>query len=159
MNQATIQVSPGILSPDMARDITAAAAAKALQLGIRCVITVIDGGGNVMQVERMEGAVLALGDASLAKACAVLYYAVTDDLSTGQDYVPRHSTETQSVLPPAFIAGANLVTDDTRAVIGAIGVCGGSPGQDHDVALAGLLRPPHGQGRSTDTTEHPGGSL
>jgi uncharacterized protein GlcG (DUF336 family) len=117
----------------------AAGKEKAAEMGIRCTITVIDSGGNLVAVARMDGAVLVSIETSYTKArTAVLFAAPTRDLTADiQPERPMFSIANAVREPLAFMAGGVPIVAD-GVLIGAIGVGGGASHQDHDVATAGL---------------------
>lgn len=140
MTTTMAQISPVTLSLETAHRLTLAATKKAEEIGIPYTITVVDGGGNVVHVSRMDGAALASIDTSVAKARTSVYFgAPTADLAGAvQPGAPLHTIQTSTVQPLAFVGGAVPVTDGAGVVIGAIGAGGGSPQQDHDVATAAV---------------------
>lgn len=89
---------------------------------------------------RMDGAAIASIDTSIAKArTSVLLGAATADLAGAvRGDGPLVSIETATSTQLAFVAGAVPIADAAGVVIGAIGAGGGTPDQDHQVALAGM---------------------
>lgn len=82
---------------------------------------------------------LAAVDASLSKARTTLYFGGTPtaDLSGATaPGGPLFGFEHAIAAPVAFIGGAVPVRDVQGAVVGAVGVGGGSAEQDHAIALA-----------------------
>ena|SRR5882672_11921845 len=112
--------------------------AKAEHLGIAFTITVLDAGANLVAVSRMDGAALASVESCQAKArVSVLFGAPTRDLvGAVQPGAPMFGIESGFRAPLAFVGGAVPVTDLDGRVIGAIGVGGGSPDNDHEIAEA-----------------------
>ncbi|MFE2557101.1 heme-binding protein [Streptomyces sp. NPDC059352] len=112
--------------------------------GVTVSITVLDAGGHLLAFRRDDRAVLISGETSTRKAYTALQLdAPTADLV---DLVrpdgPFHSLPTALDRPLLFIAGGLPVHRDGR-LIGAIGVGGGAPEQDHSfatTALEGLSR-------------------
>ncbi|MFJ7907266.1 heme-binding protein [Kitasatospora sp. NPDC096204] len=118
---------------------TARSAAEAA--GVPVSVTVLDAGGHLLAFRRDDRAVLISGETSTRKAYTALQLnAPTADLV---DLVkpdgPFHSLPTALDRPLLFIAGGIPVHRDGR-LIGAIGVGGGSPEQDHSFATAALDR-------------------
>jgi uncharacterized protein GlcG (DUF336 family) len=140
MTTQIAQISPIIMPLATARAVIAGAVAKATQLGTPHTITVVDGAGLLVEATRMDGAAIASIDTSLAKArTSVLFGAATADLAGAvRNGGPLASIETATSSQLAFVAGAVPITDAAGVVIGAIGAGGGTPDQDHDVALAGI---------------------
>ncbi|GAA1314320.1 GlcG/HbpS family heme-binding protein [Pseudonocardia xinjiangensis] len=140
MTRTMSQISPVTLPLETAHQLTLAALEKAEAIGVPYTITVVDGGGNVVHVTRMDGAALASVDTSVAKARTAVYFgAPTADLAGAvQPGAPLYTIQTSAVLPLAFVGGAVPVTDSAGVVIGAVGAGGGSPQQDHEVATAAV---------------------
>jgi uncharacterized protein GlcG (DUF336 family) len=117
----------------------AAGQQKAAEIGIRCTITVIDSGGNLVAAARMDGAVLASIETSYTKARTSLLFAsptadLTAEVQPGQ---PMFSIGSAMSEPLAFLAGGVPIVD-TGKLIGAVGVGGGASHQDHDVATTAI---------------------
>ncbi|MDP9869420.1 GlcG/HbpS family heme-binding protein [Streptosporangium brasiliense] len=106
--------------------------------GVPASITVLDAGGNLLAFRRDERAVLISGETSTAKAYTALQLnAPTADLvdlsSRTALPLPAHRAE-QALL---FIAGGVPIRRDGQ-LIGALGLGGGAPEQDHAFATAAL---------------------
>ncbi|GAA1908216.1 heme-binding protein [Streptomyces durmitorensis] len=102
-------------------------------------VTVLDAGGHLLAFRRDDRAVLISGETSTRKAYTALQLnAPTADLV---DLVkpdgPFHTLPTALDRPLLFIAGGVPVHRDGR-LIGAIGVGGGAPDQDHGFATAAV---------------------
>jgi len=140
MSDTIAQISPIILPLATARSAVAAAVTRATELGTPFTISVVDGAGLLVEATRMDGAALASIDTSLAKARTSAFFgAPTADLAGAvQSGGPLATIETAASFALAFVAGAVPITDSNGVVIGAIGVGGGMPDQDHDVASAAL---------------------
>jgi uncharacterized protein GlcG (DUF336 family) len=132
----------------MSVEITLARAAKAIEagkvegaeLGIAFTISIVDAGAHLITVSRMDGAALASVEVSQAKArTSVLFAQPTKSLVAAvQPGAPMFGIEAGTRDPLAFIAGGIPVLDANGQLIGAIGVGGGFPDQDHQVAEAVL---------------------
>jgi uncharacterized protein GlcG (DUF336 family) len=111
---------------------------KAAQLGIAFTIAVMDAGANLVAVSRMDGAALAAVESSQAKArTSVLFGAPTRDLAAAvQPGAPMFGIEAGFREPLVFVGGGVPVVDAGGTLLGAIGVGGGSPDHDHEVAEA-----------------------
>ncbi len=130
------QISPIILSLEVARSITEEAIKKIAEVGVPYTITVLDGAGNLVLATRMDGAALASIETSTAKALTSVFFgASTKDLSgavaSGQ---PLATIETSISQRLAFVAGGVPIRDQNGVVIGAVGAGGASPDEDHLVA-------------------------
>jgi uncharacterized protein GlcG (DUF336 family) len=121
-----------------AKKIIAAAERKAAEIGQPQNIAVVDGGGNLVAHQRMDGAWLGSIDISINKA----FTARAFDLSTkdlgknaqpGQQFFGIHVSNHGRIM--IFAGGIPLRRNGE--VVGAIGVSGGSGEQDQAVAEAG----------------------
>ena len=121
-----------------ARRIIAAAEKKAKKIGQPMNIAVADAGGNLVSHVRMDGAWLGSIDISIKKAYTSRAFDIaTKDLAehcqSGNQFFGIHASNDDRVM--IFAGGIPLKKDG--AVVGAIGVSGGSGVQDHAVAEAG----------------------
>jgi uncharacterized protein GlcG (DUF336 family) len=134
---STTAVTP--LSTADAEILIAAARRAARAAGVPVSITVLDAGGHPLAFRRDDEAVLISGETSTRKAFTALQLnAPTADLvELVKPDGPFHSLPTALDRPLLFIAGGIPVHRDGR-LIGAIGVGGGAPEQDHSLATAAL---------------------
>ena len=122
-----------------AREIIAAAEAKATDIGQPMNIAVVDFGGNVISHVRMDGAWLGGIDISINKAFTARAFDIqTKDLAENaqpnqQFYGIAGSNNGRIMI---FAGGIPLIRNGE--VVGAIGVSGGTGEQDQDVAEAGV---------------------
>ncbi|MET7649544.1 heme-binding protein [Streptomyces sp. NPDC005486] len=107
--------------------------------GVTVSVTVLDAGGHLLAFRRDDRAVLISGETSTRKAYTALQLnAPTADLVDAvQPGGLFHTLPTALDRPLLFIAGGVPVRRDGR-LIGAIGVGGGSPEQDHGFATAAV---------------------
>jgi uncharacterized protein GlcG (DUF336 family) len=117
-----------------ARAIVAAAEAEARKHSLNVTMTVVDDGGHLLHLARMDDTGLASVDVSIAKARAALMFKRPtkfweDAYASGK----THLATLPGVLP---IEGGVPLTMDGK-VIGAFGVSGASSAQDGQVATAG----------------------
>jgi uncharacterized protein GlcG (DUF336 family) len=140
-------------SPNMSHTITldhaekaiSAGQIKAAELGMSFTICVLDASGHLVTLARMDGAPLAAGEASQAKARAsVLFRQPTRALAAAvQPGAPMFGIESSFRDPVTFVPGGIPVTNENGALIGAIGVAGSTPDDDDQVAEAvGAVFPP-----------------
>jgi uncharacterized protein GlcG (DUF336 family) len=132
----------------MSAEITLASAVKAIeagqlegtQLGLAFTISIVDAGAHLIAASRMDGAALVSIEVSQAKArTSVLFAAPTGGLAAAvQPGAPMFGIGSGTRDPLAFIGGGIPVLDDNGRVIGAVGVGGGFPDQDQQVAEAVL---------------------
>ncbi|MGV9785612.1 GlcG/HbpS family heme-binding protein [Streptomyces sp. NPDC004673] len=107
--------------------------------GVTVSVTVLDAGGHLLAFRRDDRAVLISGETSTRKAYTALQLdAPTADLvDLVQPGGLFHTLPTALDRPLLFIAGGVPVHRDGR-LIGAIGVGGGAPDQDHGFATAAV---------------------
>jgi uncharacterized protein GlcG (DUF336 family) len=121
-----------------ARRIIAAAEKKATEIGQPMNIAVADAGGNLIAHVRMDKAWMGSIDISIKKAWTSRAFDIsTKDLAgpsqPNNQFFGIHASNDGKVM--IFAGGIPLKRDG--AVVGAIGVSGGSGEQDHSVAEAG----------------------
>ncbi|QNS08052.1 GlcG/HbpS family heme-binding protein [Streptomyces xanthii] len=133
MSTATPTVTP--LTTTEAETLITAARRAAKDAGVTVSVTVLDAGGHLLAFRRDDRAVLISGETSTRKAYTALQLdAPTADLvDLVKPEGPFHSLPTALDKPLLFIAGGLPLHRDGR-LIGAIGVGGGSPEQDHGFA-------------------------
>lgn len=122
------------LTLDGAKKIAAAAEQKARTEGAKVVIAVVDEGGNLLVLERLDDTQVASVNVGIDKARTAAIYrrpskVFEDQVKNGRvSALALHgAVALQGGVP--IIVGGN--------VIGAIGVSGETPSQDEDIALAG----------------------
>lgn len=116
-----------------------AARQKALELGLKMNIAVVDAGANLVAFARMDGAWLGSLDISIKKAKTARYFDMpTGDL--GQASQPGGPLFNIEVSNGGLITfpGGELITDAEGTIIGAIGVSGSTVENDATVAQAGV---------------------
>jgi ATP:cob(I)alamin adenosyltransferase len=130
---------PHSMTLDAAKAVIQAAEQRAMEIGVPMVISVVDKGGHLIALHRMDGALLASVEISINKA----YTSVAFRLPTSAlDTLAR---------PEGELFGVNTLNDGRYVtfgggvpvfygndVIGAIGVSGGTVQEDEKVAKAGL---------------------
>ncbi|WOX20269.1 heme-binding protein [Streptomyces solicathayae] len=122
-----------------AETLVTAARRAAQAAGVAVSVTVLDAGGHLLAFLRDDSAVLISGETSTRKAYTALQLgAPTADLV---DLVkpdgPFHTLTTALDRPLLFIAGGVPIHRDGK-LVGAIGLGGGAPEQDHSFATAAL---------------------
>ena len=115
----------------------AAGLARAVELEVRVNIAVLDEGAHLKAFVRMDGAVLGSIDVALGKARTAALFGITSEAVW--DYckpgAPAPGLERSNGGLMTFPGGAPLTASDGE-LIGAVGVSGGSPDQDADIARA-----------------------
>ena len=120
-----------------ARRVIAAAEEKAREIGQPMNIAVVDQGGNLVSHARMDGAWIGSIDISINKAWTARAFDIaTKDLAensqSGDQFFGIHVSNHGRVM--IFAGGVPLMSGD--AVVGAVGVSGGTGEQDQAVASA-----------------------
>jgi uncharacterized protein GlcG (DUF336 family) len=133
----TTAVAP--LTTKDAEVLVTAARRAAETAGVAISVTVLDAGGHPLAFRRDDRAVLISGETSTRKAYTALQLdsATADLVDAVQPGGPFHTLPTALDRPLLFIAGGVPVHRDGR-LIGAIGVGGGAPEQDHGFATAAV---------------------
>lgn len=135
----TTAVAP--LTIQDAEALVEAARAAAEEAGATVAVTVLDAGGHLLAFRRDDRAVLIAGETSNRKAYTALQLGTptADLVDAVQPGGLFHTLPTALDRPLLFIAGGVPVHRDGR-LIGAIGVGGGSPEQDHGFAMKAVQR-------------------
>ncbi len=121
------------LTLSAAKSIAAAAEAKAVQLNVAAVISIMDDGANLLYLQRMDGAPIGSVVVSQDKSrSSVLFKSPTKDYET---WLAGGLTSMLKLDALPFEGGIPFVVGDQ--IVGAIGVSGGSAPQDGQIALAG----------------------
>lgn len=124
---------------ELAKKIIAGAEEEATKLGISMVISVVDDGGNLVAIHRMDDAWLASIDIAQNKAWTSVALkmptaALADATVPAAELFGLNTTNNGRLV--VFGGGIPLVIDDT--VVGAIGVSGSAVPHDVQVAEAGV---------------------
>jgi uncharacterized protein GlcG (DUF336 family) len=128
------------LTIDEAQAVIARAHAKATEVGIRVTAAVVDEGGLLIALARMDGAPPLSPQIAEAKAvgAAMLYRDGASLADLAKDRPGFFSVVDRLVRVPIVPGlGSVLVRRDGK-VLGAVGVSGGRPEQDLECAEAGL---------------------
>jgi uncharacterized protein GlcG (DUF336 family)/mannose-6-phosphate isomerase-like protein (cupin superfamily) len=126
--------SKPVLTLEAAKKVGAAAEAEALRRGATVVIVVVDDGGHVVFLERLNDTQVASVDVGIGKARTAAIFRRPSKIFEDQI---RDGRIASLVLPGAtpLQGGIPLVVDGR--VVGAIGVSGNTPQEDEDIAKAG----------------------
>ena len=122
---------------EQAKKVMAGAEAESLKNKWSMVITILDSGGNVVMLQRMDGT--QLGSIEVARDKAWSAFAFRRPTKVFEDAVSQGGANLRLLrLTGAnpFEGGIPIVMDGK--IIGAIGVSGGTAAQDGQVAKAGL---------------------
>ncbi|MDQ6709983.1 MAG: heme-binding protein [Candidatus Dormibacteraeota bacterium] len=128
------------LSLEQAAAATLAARRRAEEIGIRVTVAVVDDGGHLIHLSRMDGAAALTPEIAEAKASGAAALgrpgdAVAEIYEKRPGFFEAVAELTRRPLVPGL--GSVLIRREER-IIGAIGVSGGRPAQDLDCAEAGL---------------------
>lgn len=123
------------LTLEIARSIVAAAEKKAAENKWALVVAVLDDGGNLLQLERMDGAPIGSVEVAQQKAhTSVIFKSASKDFADG---LAKGTTALLKLDVIPFAGGIPIVFGGQ--IIGAVGVSGGSTDtQDATVAQAGV---------------------
>jgi uncharacterized protein GlcG (DUF336 family) len=128
------------LSLTAANNLIARAHAKAHALGIKVTVAIVDEGGHLVALSRMDGAMPLSPQLAEAKAVgAAMFMRDGEALAKmAQDRPGFFSAADRLVRVPLIPGlGSALISQD-GTVSGAVGVSGGRPDQDLECAQAGL---------------------
>ncbi|MBV8841286.1 MAG: heme-binding protein [Bryobacterales bacterium] len=123
------------LTLEAAKQIAASAEAEAKKNNWTMVISVVDDGGHLLYLERMDGTQIGSVEVAQEKAATAVRFkrptkALEDTVAGGRQVMLR--------LPGATPIEGGLPIMAGNELIGAIGVSGGTSPQDGQVAAAGL---------------------
>jgi uncharacterized protein GlcG (DUF336 family) len=127
-----------VITLNDARRVIAAAEAKAREIGQPMNIAVVDAGGNLVSLVRMDGAWIGSIDISINKAFTARAFdletaQLAENSQPGQQFFGIHASNHGRIM--IFAGGIPL--QQNGSVVGATGVGGGSGDQDQAVATAG----------------------
>ncbi|HWL05540.1 MAG TPA: heme-binding protein [Xanthobacteraceae bacterium] len=118
-----------------AKTCAAAAAAHAADIGVPMVIAVTDAAGQLLYLERMDGAIAAGIQVAQDKArCAALYKRAT---KVFEDALLSPNGQRFMSLAGVVPVEGGVILIRNGQLVGAIGVSGGTGHQDGQVAQAG----------------------
>ena len=115
---------------------------KASQIGIKVTVAIVDEGGHLIALSRMDGAMPLSPQLAEAKAVGAAMFRRDGEAlaKMAQDRPGFFSAADRMVRVPLIPGlGSVLIKEDAK-VIGAIGVSGGRPDQDLECAEAALLQ-------------------
>jgi glc operon protein GlcG len=122
------------LTLDGAKRIAAAAEQKARAEGARVVIAVVDEGGSLLLLERLDDTQVASVNVGIDKARTAAIYRRPSKVF--EEQVRNGRVSALALHGGVALQGGIPIFVDGK-VIGAIGVSGETPGQDEEIALAG----------------------
>jgi uncharacterized protein GlcG (DUF336 family) len=128
------------LSCEEAMRVISAAHDRARQVGIRVTVAVVDEGGLLQALGRMDGAPPLSSQIAESKAVGAAVWH-RDGASLAQVHNERpgfFGAVSQLVRMPVIPGLGSTLIKRGNAIVGAVGVSGGKPEQDLDCAEAGL---------------------
>jgi len=123
-----------------ANELIVRAQAKAAELGIRVTVAVVDEGGLLVALARMDGALPLSPQVAEAKAvgAAMLHRDGASLAELAKDRPGFFSVVDRLVRVPIVPGLGSVVIRRGGNVVGAVGVSGGRPEQDLECAEAGI---------------------
>lgn len=129
-----VTVDRKVLTLAAARRIIAASEAEARARNLGVVIVVVDAGGQVIQLSRMDSAQVASVNVGIGKARTAAIYRRPSRVFEEQIRNGRVAALALADATP-LQGGVPIVVDGQ--VVGAVGVSGDSPQADEEIAIAG----------------------
>lgn len=132
---AFAQTKPYLTAADAAR-ITAAAEAKATAEGWNVVIVILDDGGHLLSLKRMDGVQIGSIDVAQAKAKSAVFF--KRPTKVFEEAMKGEGGSRIGTLPHAVGVEGGLPVFIDGIIVGAIGVSGVTSAQDGIIAEAGV---------------------
>ena len=123
-----------ILTLGMAKKLVAAAEAEAKKRGATVVIAVVDDGGQLILLERLDDTQVASVEVAIGKARTAAIFRRPSKVF--EDQVKNGRVAALALPGATALQGGIPITVDGK-VIGAISASGNTPQEDEDIALAG----------------------
>ncbi|MFB8277392.1 GlcG/HbpS family heme-binding protein [Nocardia colli] len=124
---------------DHAHQLIARGRRAAGERGLRAVFAVLDPGANLVAFARMDRAWLASNDLAVAKARASVKFQAPSEALNAPLQLDRPVPHFDHLGEGMILMGGGLpILDDAGQLIGAIGVSGGTPEQDAELARLAL---------------------
>jgi glc operon protein GlcG len=123
-----------ILTLETAKKITAAAEAEAKKRGATVVIAVVDDGGHLILLERLDDTQVASVEVAIGKARTAAIFRRPSKVFEDQ---VKNGRVAALALPGATPLQGGVPLIFEGKVVGAIGVSGNTPQEDEDIAMAG----------------------
>ena len=123
-----------VLPLNVAKRIAEAAETEAMKRGATVVIAVVDDGGQLIALERLDDTQVASVDVAIGKArTAAIFRRPSKDF---EDQI-KNGRVAALALPGATPLQGGIPIVSAGKVVGAIGVSGNTPQEDEDIAKAG----------------------
>lgn len=134
MSWGTTLPSKAVLTLEAAKRVGAAAEAEAIKRGATVVIVVVDDGGHVLYLERLNDTQVASVEVGIGKARTAAIFRRPSKVFEDQI---RDGRVAALALPGATPLQGGIPLELDGHVVGAIGVSGNTPQEDEDIAKAG----------------------
>ncbi len=117
---------------------------RAAKLGARITVAIVDEGGHLQALGRMDGAPpLSARIAETKAASAALFHRNGAELRQMQEAWPAFFSQLDRAAGRAILVGAgSMLIRRADTILGAVAVSGGLPVQDDECARAGLAAVP-----------------
>ncbi len=135
LSLALAQTKPYLNLVDAQR-ITAAATEKAKAEGWNVVIVILDDGGNLISLQRMDGVQVGSIEVAQAKAKSAVFFKRPTKIF--EDAMKAEGGARIATLPNAVGVEGGLPIFKDGVIVGAIGVSGVTSAQDGIIAAAGI---------------------
>jgi uncharacterized protein GlcG (DUF336 family) len=128
------------LSLTAANNVIVKAHAKAQALGIKVTVAIVDEGGHLVALSRMDGAMPLSPQLAEAKAVGAAMFRRDGEAlaKIAQDRPGFFNAADRLVRVPLIPGLGSALIAENGNVVGAVGVSGGRPDQDLECAEAGL---------------------
>ena len=123
-----------VLTLGLAKKLVAAAEAEAKKRGATVVIAVVDDGGQLILLERLDDTQVASVEVAMGKARTAAIFRRPSKVFEDQ---VKNGRAAALALPGATPLQGGIPITVEGKVIGAIGASGNSPQEDEEIALAG----------------------
>ncbi|WP_192350685.1 heme-binding protein [Algoriphagus sp. Y33] len=133
--QAQNQLQPYLTLDDAIR-ISDAAQAKSTAEGWNMVIVVLDAGGHIISLRKMDGVQIGSIEVALGKAKTSVYF--KRPTKAFEDMMKGEGGSRIATLPNVVAIEGGLPIFKDGIIVGAIGISGATSAQDGIVATAGL---------------------
>jgi glc operon protein GlcG len=130
------QTKPYLTLADAER-ITAAAEAKAKAEGWNVVIAILDDGGNLITLKRMDGVQIGSVDVAQAKAKSAVFFKRSTKIF--EETMKTEGGSKIATLPHAVGVEGGLPIFRDGIIVGSIGISGVTSAQDGIIAQAGIV--------------------
>src|SRR5881398_2361145 len=137
LTQTTLQAelpTKKVLTLGMAKKLVTAAEAEAKKRGATVVIAVVDDGGQLILLERLDDTQVASVEVAIGKARTAAIFRRPSKVFEDQ---VKNGRVAALALPGATPLQGGIPITVEGKVIGAIGASGNSPQEDEEIALAG----------------------